>query len=114
MELRQLRSFIKLAEKLNFSAASRELCLTQSTLSQQIKTLEDEFGAMLFIRNSHSVALTEAGMELLPFARKTVADAEECRQRIIDLQEMLVGELNIGVTYSFSPILTEKIGRAHV
>ncbi len=109
MELRQLRSFIKLAEKLNFSVASRELCLTQSTLSQQIKTLEDEFGAMLFIRNSHSVALTEAGMELLPFARKTVADAEECRQRIIDLQEMLVGELNIGVTYSFSPILTETI-----
>ena len=39
MELRQLRSFVKLAEKLNFSEASRELCLTQSTLSQQTKTL---------------------------------------------------------------------------
>ena len=102
MELRQLRSFIKLAEKLNFSEASRELCLTQSTLSQQIKTLEDEF-------NSHSVALTEAGSELLPLARKAVGNADECRQRMVDLQEMLVGELNIGVTYSFSPILTETI-----
>lgn len=109
MELRQLRSFVKLAEKLNFSEASRELCLTQSTLSQQIKTLEEEFGTKLFIRNSHSVVLTESGVELLPFARKTVGNAEECRQRMIDLQEMLVGELNIGVTYSFSPILTETI-----
>lgn len=109
MELRQLRSFIKLAEKLNFSEAARELCLTQSTLSQQIKTLEDEFDTKLFIRNSHGVALTEAGGELFPFARKTVSNAEECSQRMVDLQEMLVGELNIGVTYSFGPILTETI-----
>lgn len=109
MELRQLRSFIKLAEILNFSEASRELCLTQSTLSQQIRKLEDEFHSQLFIRNSHSVAITEAGTELLPFARKAVEAAEECHQRMVDLQDMLVGELNIGVTYSFSPILTETI-----
>ena len=109
MELRQLRSYIKLAEMLNFSEASRELFLTQSTLSQHIKNLEDEFGCKLFVRNSHSVALTEAGAELLPFAHKAVDAAEECRQRMVDLQDMLVGELNIGVTYSFSPILTETI-----
>lgn len=109
MELRQLRSFVKLAEVLNFSEASKELCQTQSTLSQQIKTLEQEFGMPLFIRNSHSVMLTEAGSELLPFARKAIGNADECRQRMLDLQEVLVGNLNIGVTYSFSPLLTETI-----
>lgn len=63
----------------------------------------------LFVRNSHTVMLTEAGCELLPFARKTVGNADECRQRMHDLQEVLVGNLNIGVTYSFSPLLTETI-----
>lgn len=109
MELRQLRYFIKTAETLSFSVAARELCITQSTLSQQIKQLEGEFGTPLFIRDSHSVALTEAGTELLPFARRTVSSADECRGRMLDLQKVLTGTLNIGVTYSFSPILTESI-----
>lgn len=109
MELRKLRSFITLAETLNFSEASKALCLTQSTLSQQIKQLEQELGISLFIRNSHNVILTEAGTELLPYARKTVGDADECRQRMLDLQKVLTGSLTIGVTYSFSPILTESI-----
>ena len=85
------------------------LNLTQSTLSQQIKQLEQDLGTYLFIRDSHCVALTEAGTELLPYARKTVGYAEECRQRIRDLEELKSGVLNIGVTYSFSPILTETI-----
>ncbi len=109
MELRQLRYFIKTAETLSFSVAARELCITQSTLSQQIKQLEGEFGTPLFIRDSHSVALTEAGTELLPFARRTLSSADECRGRMLDLQKVLTGTLNIGVTYSFSPILTESI-----
>ncbi|MBQ9645322.1 MAG: LysR family transcriptional regulator, partial [Prevotella sp.] len=52
MELRQLHYFMKLAEILNYSAASRELFITQSTLSQQIINLEGEFGVRLFNRNS--------------------------------------------------------------
>ncbi len=109
MELRHLRTFITLAEVLNFSEASRMMCLTQSTISQQIKALEQEVGSRLFIRDSHSVTLTEYGEALLPYARKTVADADECCQRMLDLRNVLTGNLNIGVTYSFSPILTETI-----
>ena len=66
MELRQLRYFVKTAETLNFSEASRALFITQSTLSQQIKQLELEIGAPLFMRDSRTVQLTEAGSELLP------------------------------------------------
>jgi len=111
MELRQLKYFVRTAETLNFSEAARSLYITQSTLSQQIKTLEDELGTTLFQRDSHSVSLTESGSMLLPLARHTILDSESCRNRIRDLQDMLTGELNIGVTYSFSPILNETAKR---
>ena len=81
MELRQLRYFVVLADKLNFSEAARNLFITQGTLSQQIRQLEDEMGEELFTRTSHSVCLTEAGAELLPLAESTLEGAETCRKR---------------------------------
>lgn len=109
MELRQLRYFAKAAETLNFSDAAKALNIAQSTLSQQIKQLEDELGVQLFQRNSHSISLTEAADEVLPYALRTIHDAETCSDRIRDLRQLLTGTLNIGVTYSFSPILTETV-----
>lgn len=109
MELRQLRYFAKAAETLNFSHAANCLNIAQSSLSQQIKQLEDELGTQLFIRDCHSIRLTEAGEEMLPFALRTIHDAEVCADRIRDLRKMLTGTLNIGVTHSFSPILTESV-----
>ena len=109
MELRQLRYFAKAAETLNFSHAANCLNIAQSSLSQQIKQLEDELGTQLFIRDSHSILLTEAGEVILPFALRTIHDAEACADRIRDLRKMLTGTLNIGVTHSFSPILTESV-----
>ncbi len=109
MELRQLKYFVKVAETLNFSEASKMLNVTQSTLSQQIKQLENEFGTQLLMRSSHSVMLTEAGAEMLPYAQKTLHDAEICIDRVNDLNKISIGTINIGVTYSFSPILTETL-----
>lgn len=109
MELRQLRYFTKAAETLNFSDAAKSLNIAQSSLSQQIKQLEDELGTRLFIRNSHSIRLTEAGEVMLPFALRTLHEAESCAERIHDLQKLLTGTLDIGVTHSFSPILTESV-----
>lgn len=109
MELRQLKYFVKVAETLSFSEAARLLFVTQSTLSQQIKQLEQDLDAQLLIRSSHSVALTEAGSELLPYALATLHDAELCAARINDLKAVCCGTLNIGVTYSFSPMLTETL-----
>ena len=109
MELRQLRYFAKAAETRNFSHVASCLNIAQSSLSQQIKQLEDELGTQLFIRDSHSIQLTEAGEAILPFALRTVHDAEACADRIHDLQKMMIGTLNIGVTHSFSPILKESV-----
>ena len=109
MELRQLKSFIKAAEMLSFSDAAKALNIAQSSLSQQIKQLKDELDVKLFLRNSHSIALTEAGKVMLPFALRTIHAAQTCTDRIRDLQKLLTGSLCIGVTYSFSPILTETV-----
>lgn len=109
MELRQLKYFVKTAELLNFSEAARSLYITQSTLSQQIKQLEAELGTQLFERNTHGVVLTESGDELLPYARKTLHTADSCVEHIRDIKNVVTGTLNIGVTYTFSPILTETL-----
>ena len=109
MELRQLRYFVSVAKALNFSEAARTLCITQSTLSQQIKQLEQELEVELFERNSHSVSLTENGWRLLPLAEKTLQDAKSCKEQMRDLKNMISGELIIGATYSFCPILTETL-----
>ena len=109
MELRQLKYFVKSAEYLNFSVAAKHLYITQSTLSQQIKQLEYELGFELFLRNSRHISLTEAGEEFLPFARKTIQDAEDGVQRLYDLQHVKTGTLRIGVTYSLSTVLTEGV-----
>lgn len=111
MELRQLKYFVKSAEYLNFSEAAKHLYITQSTLSQQIKQLEYELGFTLFIRNSRHIFLTEAGEEFLPFAQRTIQDAEDGVQRLYDLQHVKVGTLHVGVTYSLSTVLTEGLMR---
>lgn len=109
MEIRQLKYFVATAESLNFSEAAKRNYVTQSTLSQQVKQLENEMGVQLFERNNRSVFLTEAGKELLPFAIDAIHAVDNCQQRIMDLQHFLTGTLNIGVTYSFSPIVMESI-----
>lgn len=109
MELRQLKYFVKTAQTLNFSEAARALFVTQSTLSQQIRCLEQELGVELFQRSSHAVSLTESGEHLLPIAIRTLQDADLCFTQISDLKQMLSGVLNIGITYTFAPILAESV-----
>ncbi|MCQ2154059.1 MAG: LysR family transcriptional regulator [Bacteroidales bacterium] len=109
MELRQLRYFVTVAKTLNFSEAAKSLFITQGTLSQQIKQLEDELGSELFVRSSHKVSLTEAGAEMLPLAQNTLEDSAECFQRITDLKKGVSGTLNIGLTTSFRGILNNAL-----
>lgn len=109
MELRQLKYFVRVAELSSFSEASRQLNITQSTLSQQIRQLENELGVDLLIRDSHHVRMTDVGEAFLPQARKTLSDASTCIDRIRDIQQLGSGELNIGSTYSFLPLLKETV-----
>lgn len=109
MELRQLKYFKKAADLLNFTEAARSLFVSQSTLSQQIKQLENELEILLFDRIGKSVVLTEAGQLFLSYARKTIKDSEDGKQIISDLQSLKTGELHIGATYSLSFLLTTAL-----
>lgn len=109
MELRQLKSFIRTAETLNFSEAARQLSISQSTLSQQIKALEEELDTTLFIRDTHSVLLSESGEAMLPLARQTINDAESCYTQIKDLKALASGRIDIGITWSFETIIKETV-----
>ena len=109
MELRQLKYFEKACEQQNFSEAARLLYISQSTLSQQIKQLEEELDVLLFDRIGKRVVPTEAGNAFLPYARKAIQDAESGRQIIRDLKGIETGTLLIGATYSLSGLLTDAL-----
>lgn len=74
VDTRVLRYFLAVAEQLSFTAAARELYVTQPSLSRQIRRLEDDVGAALFERTGRDVRLTAAGQELVPAARALVTD----------------------------------------
>lgn len=111
MELRQLRYFKEACELRNFSEAARVLHISQSTLSQQIKQLEEELDVLLFDRIGKRVVPTEAGKAFLPFACKSIKDAEDGCQIIRDLKGVETGVLHIGATHSLSPLLVEAMNR---
>ena len=64
MEIRTLRYFLETAREGNMTRAAERLAVSQSTLSKQLKLLEEELGKKLFIRHSFSIELTEEGMLL--------------------------------------------------
>ena len=105
MELRQLKYFKEACERQNYSEAARILHISQSTLSQQIKQLEDELDVLLFDRIGKRIVPTEAGQAFLPYAIRAIHDAEDGKQIIRDLKGIETGVLRIGVTYSMSPLL---------
>lgn len=78
MEIRQLRSFVKLAEHLHFGHAAVALSISQPALSQQIQKLERDMGHHLFIRRVGSIELTVAGQALLPRAREVLRTVSLC------------------------------------
>ncbi len=73
-------------------------------MSQQIRQLEDELRLPLFDRIAKRVRLTEAGKAFLPYALKTLKDAEDGKETLRDLMELKTGVLSIGVTYGLTDL----------
>ena len=96
LNLNELTVFLAVAETDSFSAAGRELHLTQPAVSQKIDNLEKHFGARLFHREGRAVRLTEAGQALQPLARELVGGAIRLEETMASLQGEVIGEMNIG------------------
>jgi DNA-binding transcriptional LysR family regulator len=94
-ELRQLRYFIAVAERLNFTHAASELNIAQQGLSSSVRALEATLGVRLFERSTREVRLTAAGVALLPEARRTVAQAERAADVARRAARGEIGEVRI-------------------
>ena len=86
MELRNLISFIHVAELGSFTKAAQQLGYSQSTVSFQIKQLEDELDCLLFERINHTVSLTEKGHELVSYAHKILSLTDEFKENLTENQ----------------------------
>ncbi|MFD9697902.1 LysR family transcriptional regulator [Lentzea sp. NPDC059081] len=82
LDLRKLRYFRAVAERLHFGRAAEDLHIAQPALSRQIRALEHDLGAELFTRNRHGVALTDAGRQLQTDAGPLLASAHAVRHRV--------------------------------
>jgi DNA-binding transcriptional LysR family regulator len=96
VELRQLEYFIAVAEERHFTRAAARMHVAQSGLSASIRSLERELGASLFLRNTRSVELTDAGEALLAEARHTLANVAAAKDAVAAVQGLLRGTLAVG------------------
>src|ERR1700712_912010 len=100
VQLQQLAYFVAVADARNFTRAAAVVGIAQPSLSQQIQTLERDLGARLFDRLPGGVELTTAGEELLPLARRILADSDTARRVVRELNDLDRGRVRLGATPS--------------
>jgi DNA-binding transcriptional LysR family regulator len=104
VELRQLRYFTAIADRLSFTRAAEDLVIAQPALSAQIQKLEAEVGAALFVRDKRHVELTDVGRRVLAEARLTLVHADRALKTGFDGAHGITGRLRIGYNRVF-PLL---------
>jgi DNA-binding transcriptional LysR family regulator len=111
MELRHLRYFVAVAHEGHVTRAAERLHMQQPPLSQQIRALEDEIGAALFVRHPRGVSLTDAGRAFLVDAEAILAQAEQAKVRARRTARGEVGRIAVGFTTSapFHPLVARAI-----
>ncbi len=109
MDIKQLRSFIAVANTLNFGRAARHLHLSQSALSTQIQNLEAHFGVVLLDRNRRSVRLTPAGESLLADGEQLLQQIKAIELRTAKIGSGEAGHLRIGFVASATAQLIPSI-----
>jgi len=105
LSIQQLQCFVAVAEEGQFTRAADRLHVAQPSVSFQVRRMEAAVGARLFHRGRGPAALTDAGLELLPLARRVLADLSEIITRAGDLQGLRSGHVAIGATPSLATAL---------
>jgi DNA-binding transcriptional LysR family regulator len=109
MNLSHLRAFVAVAESLSFSRAAQRLHVSQPALSNQIRLLEEDLDAKLFVRNRRSVALTAVGKDILDDAERLLTGADEIKQRVRRSAKGALGTLRIGFVASATVDIVPKM-----
>ncbi len=109
MELQQLRYFCAIADTGSFSRAAQKTHVSQPSLSQQIRKLEDELGTRLFDRLGRTVGLTELGRAFLPRARAVLRDLEAARTDVMERKTSISGPISVGVIPTIAPYFLPPI-----
>lgn len=107
MEIRQLRAFVAIAESGTFTAGALRVHVTQAAISMQIRQLENELGAKVFVRAPRHVILTEAGEQLLRRARHILREHDAAVDEIAELAGAERGRLRIGSASAM--VLTDQL-----
>jgi DNA-binding transcriptional LysR family regulator len=107
VEIRQLRAFVAIAESGTFTAGAMRVHVTQAAISMQIRQLENEIGAKVFVRAPRHVILTEAGEQLLRRARHILREHDAALDEIAELAGAEKGRLRIGSASAM--VLTEQL-----
>jgi len=84
MTLQQLKYILAVVDCGSISEAAKQLYLSQPSLSNAVKEIEEEFGIEIFLRSSKGIALTNEGIEFLSYARQVVEQAEMMEQRYLN------------------------------
>ena len=116
MDLHQLRVFQAAINSGGFTRAGEQLHLSQSTVSQHIKLLEEELGCSLFLRVGKRVLVTEAGKTLLQYAERIFRDVKNAEMAVREMNALKRGTVRLGIgattlTYRLPPILRDYIRR---
>ncbi|MFE9664103.1 MULTISPECIES: LysR family transcriptional regulator [unclassified Streptomyces] len=111
MQLQQLRYFVTVAETRHFTRAAELVHVAQPSLSQQVRALERELGADLFLRARGNITLTDAGEALLPLARRILADVDTARLEVQELAQLRRGRVRLGATPSLCTGLLPEVLR---
>jgi DNA-binding transcriptional LysR family regulator len=115
MELRQLRTFVAVAELRHFARAASLCNLSQPAVSHQIALLEEELGAKLLNRAARRVSLTVAGEVFLEEARRILGAVDRAHERMQEVARGAVGRIRLGATatpglYLLPPLLAKYRG----
>jgi DNA-binding transcriptional LysR family regulator len=102
---RLFRSFVTLAEELHFGRAADRLHVSQPGLSEQIRRLEQQVGAPLFLRDSRPVELSDAGRAMLEPARMAHRAAEQAERAAREAERIGRHPLRVGVTFDLEDIV---------
>ena len=98
MDLRQLEVFVKVSELRSFSKAAEALFLTQPTVSEHVRALEEELGLRLLDRLGRGAVPTKAGRLLLSYAQRILQLQRDARQALEQFQGRMSGELVVGAS----------------